>query len=296
MGTNPRRRNKLKASVAVVLSDRYPYPEALERLRAWVEEAQRAGAGYICFPEYYFDRDRKEDGSLSRGARLDGPLAAELTALARRCRVAVAVGITEKVRNRRFPLWDFYNTALFVDWKGLRGTQRKVFLWVDPEWSDERTGKANEGDADYPCPPVCDERRRYLPGWSFNSFRFGNLQRACGLVCADGLMPPAWSHIIPQSPQIVFYLNGRVNLLKKWGPDLARISRDYCVPIAASNSFTESEAGIFDSDGRCVARLEGREGIAVAEVTLGGRQKFKPVRIRHWEGEPGEMLERLDKW
>ena len=36
--------------------------------------------------------------------------------------------------------------------------------------------------------------------------------------------------------------------------------------------------------------------LAVAEVTLAGRQAYKPVNIRHWDGEPLEMLDRLDKW
>lgn len=36
--------------------------------------------------------------------------------------------------------------------------------------------------------------------------------------------------------------------------------------------------------------------VAVAEVTLAGRQAYKPVNIRHWDGDPEQMLDRLDKW
>ena len=293
------RRKELKRSkvkVAAVLSGRWPYDKALERLRAWTREAAEAGAEYICFPEYYFDQDREKDGYLSRGARLDGPLAEELTSLAENCRIAIVVGVTEKVISRRFKLWDFYNSALFVDRHGVRGTQRKVFLWVDPEWNEDRVIKGNEGSQDYPYPPLVDERKSYLPGWSFCTLPFGNLERAAGIICADALMPPAWSHIIPLSPQIVFNLNSRANLLRRWGPDLGFISRTYRLPIVASNSWADSQAAIFDSDGSCVARLDGSVGIAVAEVTLGGRQAYKQVVIRHWDGDPLEMLDRLDKW
>lgn len=288
--------NRPKAKVAVVLSARWPYDEALGRLCAWTREAAEAGAEYICFPEYYFDRDLEKNGSLSRGASLDGPLARELTSLAESCSIAIAVGVTEKVRSRRFKLWDYYNSALFVDRRGVRGVQRKVFLWVDPEWNEDRIKPGNEGSEDYPYPPLVDERKRYLPGWSFSTLAFGNLERAAGVICADALMPPAWSHIIPRSPQIVFNLNSRANLLQRWGPDLGFISRTYRLPIVASNSWTDSQAAIFDSDGSCAARLTGAPGVAMAEVTLGGEQDYKPVVIRHWDGDPEQMLDRLDKW
>jgi len=61
-----------KAKVAVVLSGRWPYDEALEHLCAWTREAAEVGAEYICFPEYYFDQDREDDSSLSRGRGYSG--------------------------------------------------------------------------------------------------------------------------------------------------------------------------------------------------------------------------------
>ncbi|OGG04756.1 MAG: hypothetical protein A3F83_03490 [Candidatus Glassbacteria bacterium RIFCSPLOWO2_12_FULL_58_11] len=286
-----------KIRVAVVLSGRYEYEEAQERLTAWTVQAARAGAKYICFPEYYFDRVREEDESYCRGVRTDGLLVRELTRLAVSHGIAIVAGVTEKKRSQRFPdLWDYYNSALFIDRQGLAGVQRKVFLWVDPEWNEDRRRPGNEGGPDYPHPPLVDERKRFLPGWSYSTFRFGGLQRAAGIICADALMPPAWSHLIPLSPQIVFNLNSRMNLLEKWGPDLGRISREYALPIVASNGWAESQAGIFDSDGSCVARLDGSPGVAVAEVTLAGKQNIPPVVIRHWDGDPLEMLERLDRW
>ena len=283
------------ATVAVVLSGQYPYQEARDKLHSWTAEAASEGAEYICFPEYYFDQDREADGSTSRGVTLDGPLVGELKELARTHHIGMVVGLTEKRKNRRFDVRDYYNSALFVDWNGLAGLQRKVFLWVDPDWDEQRRRTGNEGNSDFPYPPLVDEHRRYLPGWSFEVLPFGDLERAAGIICADGLMPQTWSHLIPRSPQIVFYLNGRVNLLKKWGPDLADISLRYHLPIVASNSFLESEAGIFDAGGKLLARLERTEGIAVARVSLAGRQPMQPVYIRHWEGEPLDMLERLDK-
>ena len=57
---------KPSAVVAVVLSGRYPYEQALERLRDWTAQAAASQAEYICFPEYYFDQDRDEQGSVSR--------------------------------------------------------------------------------------------------------------------------------------------------------------------------------------------------------------------------------------
>jgi predicted amidohydrolase len=288
-------RKKEKVILATVLSGRYSYDEALEKAKTWIEQAAKLDAGCICFPEYYFDNDRMADGTLSRGASDDGPLVSELIGLARKYRIAIVMGLTEKVQNRRFKLWDYYNTALFIDEKGIRGRHRKVFLWVDAEWDEERIVPGNKGEEYYLYPPVCDERKKYLPGWSFECFAFGNLERVCGMICADGLMPPAWSQIIPQSPQVIFYPNGRINLLKRWGPDLGYISKKYSVPIVASNSFPASEAGIFDSDGRCAARLDEAEGIAVAEVTLGCQRPYQPISIRHWDGEPMEMLNRLVK-
>ncbi|MEA1996997.1 MAG: carbon-nitrogen hydrolase family protein, partial [Gemmatimonadota bacterium] len=293
--SNKKARNRSKGkkktvTLATVLSGRYGYDEALEKAGAWINQAAGLGASHICFPEYYFDNDRKADGTLSRGAIDDGHLVSELIILAKKYSIAIVMGLTEKVHNRRFELWDYYNTALFVDEKGIRGRHRKVFLWVDAEWDADRIVPGNEGENYYPYPPVCDERKKYLPGWSFECFAFGHLERVCGMLCADGLMPPTWSQIIPQSPQAIFYLNGRINLLQRWGPDLGYISKKYGVPIVASNSSPESEAGIFDSDGKCVARLDHTEGIAVAKVTLGRGQPNEPVRIRHWDGEPMEML------
>jgi predicted amidohydrolase len=283
-------------TMATVLSGRYPYDEALDKARIWIEEAADRGADCICFPEYYFDYEVLPDGTGTRGISDESPLVTELTALARKYPIAIVMGLTEKVRNRRFDLWDYYNSALFIDGKGIRGRHRKVFLWVDAEWDEERKAPGNKGNKDYFYPPLADERHRYLPGWSFECFAFGPLDRVCGMICADGLMPPAWSHVIPLSPQVIFYPNGRLNLLKRWGPDLGHISKKYSVPIVASNSNAEGEAGIFDSDGRCVARIEGTTGIAVAKVTVGQKQPYEPVTTKHWEGEPMEMLNRLDKF
>ena len=98
----------------------------------------------------------------------------------------------------------------------------------------------------------------------------------------------------PKERYFVYFRSGWSG--KKWGPDLEDISRRYRVPIVASNSFSDSEAGIFDADGSCAARLERTEGIAVARVSLGAKQPFRPVTIRHWDGEPLKMLDRLDKW
>lgn len=283
-------------TLAAVLSGRYPYDEALEKARLWIEQAADKGAECICFPEYYFDYEGLPDGTRTRGISDDSPLVEELISLARKYPIAIAMGLTEKVKNRRFDLWDYYNSALFIDSKGIRGRHRKVFLWVDADWDEERKTPENKGSERYPFPPLADERLSYLPGWSFDCIAFGPLDRVCCMICADGLMPPTWSHVISLSPQVIFYPNGRLNLLKRWGPDLGYISKKYSVPIVASNSSPEGEAGIFDSDGRCAARIEQTTGIAVAKVTAGQKQPCNPVTIRHWEGEPLEMLNRLDKF
>ena len=87
--------------------------------------------------------------------------------------------------------------------------------------------------------------------------------------------------------------------MQGWGPDLGYLSKKYSVPIVAYNYVPEGyegEAGVFDLNGECVARLKGTPGIAVAEVTLGEQQPFKPITIKHWDGDPMEMLNRLNKY
>ena len=179
----------------------------------------------------------------------------------------------------------------------MRGVQRKVFLWVDPEWSDPRRRSDNQGAEDYPYPPLADERRRYLPGWNFHTFALGGLERAAAVICADALMPPTWSHLIPQSPQLVFNINCRAHLLSRWGPDLGHLSRTYRFPVVAANNWPGGEAAVFDVDGSCAAKVVGEPGIVVTEVTPGRRQKaFKPVEIRHWDGDPDSQLGRPERW
>lgn len=286
-----------KITVAAVLAARPDYEEARELLFAWSEEACRRGAQYVCFPEYYFDRAPDERGNPVRGFTLDGPLIEETRRLAGRLSVSIVVGLTERELSRRHGVFDYYNSAVLIGPQGVRGVQRKVFLWVDPEWNEARRKPENRGGDDYPYPPLVDERRRYLPGWNFYTFPLGRLERAAAVICADALMPPTWSHLIPQSPQLVFNLNCRAHLLSRWGPDLAHLSRTYRLPVAASNNWPGGEAAVFDSDGSCLAKVEGEPGIAVGEVTLAGSQPaHKPVEIRHWDGDPDSQLGRPERW
>lgn len=301
---NPALNEPKKIKVATVLSHTSPFNEAMENARTWIEQAAGQDASFICFPEYYFTKVQLKDGTETRGISNDSPVITELVFLARRYSIAIIIGVTEKERNRRFDVWDFYNTSLLIDEKGIRGRHRKVFLWVDADWiglnsESDRKIPSNRGSAEYPYPPMADERFSYLPGWTFDQVALGILERVNCMICADGLMPPTWSHIINQSPEIIFYPNGRLNVLHRWGPDLAYLCKKYEVPVILSNQVPEeypSEAAIFDSDGSCAAKIQGAAGIAVAEVTLGQKQHNKPVTIRHWDGDPMEMLNRLDKY
>jgi len=309
---------KDRAVVATVLAaPATDYNGHLEKLQHLAERAARQGAAYVCFPEYYCLSEPDETGRMIRGVSDDGPTARALTAIAREHDLAIVIGVTERATNRRYPIFDFYNTALFIDGDGVQGRHRKVFLWID----SERPGKDPEEEKRRVDPHDIDstgnsypygENMSYLPGRSFECLAFGGLQRAGGMICADGLYPLTWSHLIPQSPQIIFYPNGRENLLKNWGPDFGYVSKEYRVPIVASNKFmtreqagcpvvasrmaATNEAGIYDSDGTCVARIEGKEGVVAAEVTLGKEQPYRPVRMRHWDGDALENLHRLDKF
>lgn len=279
--------------VAAVLADRPEYGEAVKRMREWIAEAGGRGAQAVCFPEYYFDWT--PDG---RGVRLDGPLVEEIIGLCREHSTAVAIGLTEAVDSRRDPrITDYYNSAVFIDGGGVRGVQRKVFLWVDPEWDQDRVKESNSGTPDYRYPPLMDERRRFLPGWDFFSFAFAGFDRVAALICADALMGPAWSRVIPQGPEVIFNLNSRLNITRRWGPDLEYMCRRYGVPVVASNNWDGGEAAVFDSDGECVARISGRAGLAVADVIPAAPQEeYKPIRLRHWDGEPDEQLGRLYRY
>jgi len=286
-----------KLTVAAVLAGRPDYAEARELLHGLTGEAARQGAQYVSFPEYFFDRAPDDSGRLVRGVTLDGLLIAEIRRLANSLSVGIAVGLTERVASRRHRVFDYFNSAVLVDPLGVRGVQRKVFLWVDPEWPEDRVREENRGVDDYPYPPVADERRRFLPGWNFHTFGFGGLERAAAVICADALMPPTWSHLIPQSPELVFNLNSRMHLLAEWGPDLGHLCRTYRIPVAASNNWPAGQAAVFDSDGSCAAKVEGEPGIAVAEVTPGRMQTdYRPVEIRHWDGDPDTQLDRPDRW
>lgn len=45
-----------------------------------------------------------------------------------------------------------------------------------------------------------------------------------------------------------------------------------------------------------VHRRQGEEGVVAAEVTLGNEKPYRPIRTRHWDGDPLENLHRLDKF
>ena len=287
--------------VATTLVEPGPdYNDTIEKIRRLTEEASQQGAGYICFPEYFLPAEPDEAGRMICGVSDDGFTVEKLVSFAAAYDIGIVIGVTERTANRRYPVFDFYNTALFIDKTGIRGRHRKVFLWVDSEApgrdAEKEKSRVDPYDTNAHFYSDCGETCCYLPGWSFECISFGGLERAIGMICADGLIPATWSHVIPQSPQIVFYPNGRDNLLKRWGPDLGYIAKKYKIPIVASNVHVYSEAAIYDSDGRCVGRLEKSEGVAVAEVTVGKRQPYRPITIRHWDGDPLENLDRLDKF
>jgi predicted amidohydrolase len=141
------------AQIDPVLGDR---ARNLERHRHWIEEAKKAGAGLLVFPELsltgYFLKDLVPDNAI----KLGDPMMTELGRLTDGLDVVVGAVLED-------PDHRFYNASLYFSGGELAHLHRKVYL---------------------PTYGMFDEQRYFAAGDRFRSFKtsFG---RAGMLVCED---------------------------------------------------------------------------------------------------------------
>ena len=219
---------------------------------AKIDEAGRRGCDIVCLGEVIL-KIGSGAGMADVAAPIPGPHTRRLGEAARRNRLWVVAGLTERAGSR------CYNTAVLLDRQGrLAGTYRKIHLPRE-EW-----------------------KRGCTPGDAYPVFRtdFG---RVAMMVCYDWFFPetaagfalggaeilfaPTWGNTLPDAP------DGRVD-----GESTFRVrARDnslYIVPSVYSG-----RSMIVDPVGRILA-AGNTEGVYVAEVDLAHRERLPWVG--HW--------------
>jgi len=237
----------------VFLRPRNSTPE--QNMDLWcakIDEAGRLGCDIVCLGEVILSIGTRA-AMADVAAPIPGPHTQRLGEAARRNRLWVVAGLTERAGRRE------YNTAVLLDRQGrLAGTYRKVHLPRE-EWKTGRT----PGNA-Y---PVFDTDFGRVAIMICYDWFFPEATEAFALQGAEVLFAPTWGNTRPDSP------DGRAD-----GETVFRVrARDsalYLVP-----SVYDGRSMIIDPVGRILAAGD-TEGVYVAEVDLAARERLPFVG--HW--------------
>jgi predicted amidohydrolase len=223
----------------------------------WVRRAFEDGADYV-FTHEGLTADYSPE-PLRDGRLLESWEVYAFAALAKQYAGYIALGLNEVWQGQA------YISTVFLGPEGIVDVYRKSYLWPNPaQWQADTFEAWLRGYVDYQ-EGYRLERGVLGSGEGTRVIQVGGLRIGC-LICADGARPEAWATFERDKPDLIFWQNNRVNLLRD-GKAQER-ARALGVPMVVTNRcgfsyhhFIEGGSCFIGDDGELVvlANTRGEE-------------------------------------
>ncbi|MCE5270969.1 carbon-nitrogen hydrolase family protein [bacterium] len=204
--------------------------EAAGQYDPLIDQAGAQGCDILLLGETITLPGRADVPTLQKAESVPGPLSEHLSALARKHKMYIIVGILENDHGV------LYNTALLIDRQGqVAGRYRKVHLPLD-----DLEGGVTPGDS--------------YPVFDTDFGRIGIM------ICYDLQFPEPSRAMTIQGAEVLFCPN--------WGSDFPPAGRALENQVYVVSSGYDTPTDIVGPDGKVLARSEKKPGLAVAEIDL----------------------------